>query len=409
MSTTPVRVRPADARSGATFERFTDGGRRWFRKRLRPEHDWITRITGDRDVRTAKIWRAGVMRRAAAVVDHAVVDVSVVDGELAILMRDVGDRLVPEGDGVLDPVTHRGLLDGIAALGTEFRGRRDELGLVPMRDRVRFFARDNIAAELARPDTDPVLRMAYPGAGPFTWDLAWYLALNAARLPEPKEDGFLAGLDRRGVATAGWFDRQLALTLLGGARRGGAGMAVGSPCRSPGAGRGSGVWIRPGRPTAGTSSSTGGGGGPPTRNCPLISAMRCSTTSARPGRRCGRRSDQATTLRCAMPGPGSTRPNAVWASAGSRGGSWTSPSAVVDGPLRSTTSTAGSQGRAEHRAAPGRRQRPACRLSVPRTASTRKTRANPLTSRSAESCRNAAAANTTGIATVGHGHIARQE
>lgn len=281
MTADAVRVRPADARSGAIFERFTDAGQRWFRKRLRPENDWIMRITGDRDFRTAKIWRAGIMHRAAAVVEHAVVDVDVVDGELTILMRDVGDRLVPEGDGVLDTVAHRGLLDGIAALGAEFRGWRDDLGLVPMRDRVRFFAPDNIAAELARPDTDPVLRMAdagwarlderapalaalaravharpealvaaledtpatfvhgdpklgnlgwtpdggtvlldwaYPGAGPLTWDLGWYLALNAARLPESKEDAaaaFRAALDRRGVATAGWFDRQLALTQLG--------------------------------------------------------------------------------------------------------------------------------------------------------------------------------------------------
>jgi hypothetical protein len=208
------------------------------------------RITGDRDFRTARIWRAGVMHRAAAVVDHASVDVDVVDGELTILMRDVGERLVPEGDGVLDMATHRGLLDGIAALGAEFRGWRDDLGLVPMRDRVRFFAPDNIAVEVARPDTDPMLRMAeagwarldgrapalaalvravharpealvaalkrtpttfvhgdpklgnlgwtpdggtvlldwaYPGAGPLTWDLCWNLALNRARLPESKE------------------------------------------------------------------------------------------------------------------------------------------------------------------------------------------------------------------------------
>lgn len=279
--TAVVRVRPADGKSGATFERFTDGGQRRFRKRVRPERDWVMRITGDRDFRTARIWRAGIMHRAAAVVDHAVVDVAVTDGELTVLMRDVGDRLVPEGDGVLDMATHRGLLDGIAALGAEFRGWHDDLGLVPMRDRVRFFAPDNIAAELARPDTDPVLRMAaagwvrleertpalaallravharpeplaaaldrtpgtfvhgdpklgnlgwtpdggivlldwaFPGAGPLTWDLGWYLALNRARLPESKEAAtaaFRAALDRRGIATPGWFDRQLALTLLG--------------------------------------------------------------------------------------------------------------------------------------------------------------------------------------------------
>ena len=46
----------------------------------------------------------------------------------------------------------------------------------------------------------------------------WYLALNAARLPERKEDAidrYAAGLRRRGIGTAPWFDQQLALALLG--------------------------------------------------------------------------------------------------------------------------------------------------------------------------------------------------
>ena len=32
-----------------------------------------------------------------------------------------------------------------------------------------------------------MLDWAYPGAAPPCWELAWYLALNRARLPEPKE------------------------------------------------------------------------------------------------------------------------------------------------------------------------------------------------------------------------------
>ncbi len=119
-----------------------------------------------------------------------------------------------------------------------------------MPERVRFFAPDNIAAELARPDVSPTLQVAdqgwarlatsapelaalaasvhadpgplvraledtpatflqgdwkmgnlghhpdgrtilldwaYPGAGPACWDLCWYLALNRARLPTSKE------------------------------------------------------------------------------------------------------------------------------------------------------------------------------------------------------------------------------
>jgi hypothetical protein len=207
--------------------------------------------------------------------------VAVVDGELSVLMADVGDRLVPPGDAPVDLALHHALLDGLAGLAATFTGWQDTVGLVPMADRFRFFAPDHIAGELARPDADPVLRAAaqgwarldqrapavadvvravharpealaaalartpstflhgdpkmgnlglaadgrailldwaYPGAGPATWELGWYLALNAARLPERKEDAidrYAAGLRRRGIGTAPWFDQQLALALLG--------------------------------------------------------------------------------------------------------------------------------------------------------------------------------------------------
>ncbi|MDQ1534513.1 MAG: hypothetical protein QOF28_2274, partial [Actinomycetota bacterium] len=62
------------------------------------------------------------------------------------------------------------------------------------------------------------LDWAYPGSGPVHWDLGWYLALNSARLPIEKEatiEALRDALERRGVPTAGWFDVQLDLCLLG--------------------------------------------------------------------------------------------------------------------------------------------------------------------------------------------------
>ena len=59
---------------------------------------------------------------------------------------------------------------------------------------------------------------AYPGEGPAGWDLAWYLALNAARLPTSKEDSiavFRDAFSAAGVDPGGWFDDQMALSLLG--------------------------------------------------------------------------------------------------------------------------------------------------------------------------------------------------
>ncbi len=59
---------------------------------------------------------------------------------------------------------------------------------------------------------------AYVGEGPACHELAWHLALDRSRLPVSKEDaidGFRASLERRGVDTGPWWDRQLDLCLLG--------------------------------------------------------------------------------------------------------------------------------------------------------------------------------------------------
>lgn len=66
-----------------------------------------------------------------------------------------------------------------------------------------------------------LLDWAYPGEGPICHELAWYLAINRSRLPightkERTIDDFRAALERHGIDTSPWWDRQLALCLLGG-------------------------------------------------------------------------------------------------------------------------------------------------------------------------------------------------
>jgi thiamine kinase-like enzyme len=59
---------------------------------------------------------------------------------------------------------------------------------------------------------------SYPGEAPPCYELAWYLSINRARLPHAKEDAitaFRASLDGYGATTDGWFERQLAICLLG--------------------------------------------------------------------------------------------------------------------------------------------------------------------------------------------------
>jgi len=281
-----VVLNPADARSGSVFERVTIDGKRYFVKTLGYRTDWIMRVTGDRDLRTMKIWRAGIMRDAPPEIDHAVVGMAAVgereDAMLTILMRDIAEHLFAEDtDEPIPLAAHLDLMDGLAALSERFWGWHDDLGLTSMEERLRFFAPDNIAPEAAVDDpplpvrvatqgwprlaelapglselcsaihaspkaladamrTTPatflqgdwkmgnlghhpdgrtiLLDWAYPGAGPVCWDLAWYLALNSARLPASKEDtiaALRAALERRGVDTTTWFDLQLDLCLLG--------------------------------------------------------------------------------------------------------------------------------------------------------------------------------------------------
>ena len=63
-----------------------------------------------------------------------------------------------------------------------------------------------------------VLDWEQPGHGAPLSDLAWYLAINCRRLPQSKEDSIAAyrrELEACGIGTEPWWDRQLALCLLG--------------------------------------------------------------------------------------------------------------------------------------------------------------------------------------------------
>ncbi len=279
-----VEVRPGDGKSGSAFERLEIDGDRYFVKRLSRRSDWIMRVTGDHVHRPYLVWRAGIMGRAPDCIDHTVVAMQLSgegdDGVLTVIMRDVALHLVPEGDAVVPVAQHGGFVEHLAELSVAFWDWRDAIGLTTMEERMRFFAPDNIAAELTRsevprpieeaatgwstlPERSPImsavtralhvqpglvagplaetprtllhgdwkmgnlgshpdgrtilLDWALSGSGPACWDLCWYMALNRARLPESKEatiERFRDALETRGVATGGWWERQLDLSLV---------------------------------------------------------------------------------------------------------------------------------------------------------------------------------------------------
>jgi hypothetical protein len=284
-ATDRVEVRSSDAKSGSTFERLRIGGARYFLKSLSHDEDWIMRITGDVDHRPLLSWRAGIYHQTPECIDHTIVAMAVegsgTSARLSMLMHDIGEHLIPEGDDVVALTVHESFIEHMAAMHAHFLGWTDTIGLTPLAHRFRFFAPDNIAGELHRADVSPVITVAdqgwrmlpdrapklaaitaaihadphlltralsttpstfvagdwkmgnlgrhpdgrtilldwaYPGEAPGAWDLGWYLALNRARLPQSKEAtiaAYRASLERRGVETSAWFDRQIALSLLG--------------------------------------------------------------------------------------------------------------------------------------------------------------------------------------------------
>ena len=213
----------------------------------------------------------------------------------AILMRDVASSLVPEGDALIDIEQEARLLDHMAQLHAAFWGWPDEIGLMPPAARYTYFTahlpeiearlgsaaavppivgagwsrladaapsvasaiielRDSpwplIAALAELPQTflhgdwklgnlgsgpdgrTILLNWATPGVGSCLSEVAWWLALNTARLPTGKDANielFRAALERHGVDTNGWWDRGLDLALLGGLVQFGWEKALGGP------------------------------------------------------------------------------------------------------------------------------------------------------------------------------------
>jgi len=276
-----------DGKSGTVLERVVIDGDRFVVKHLHPDHDWTMRGFGDLGCRPVTVWTSGLLDAVSCSIDHAVVGAATGLGRngwgAALLLRDVGDHLIPEGDSPVDLAAHRQLLDHLAELAAAFwDAAPDDLPpLLSVESRYSAFGPGWIEAEAARgfPDAVPeiaqrgwaafvdhgpadvvdlveslrrdldplavalrstpqtflhgdwkmgnlgvdgdrtvLLDWTYPGLGPVTHDLGWYLALNRARLPESKEDAieaFRRSLEGHGVRTDGWWDAQLDLGLLG--------------------------------------------------------------------------------------------------------------------------------------------------------------------------------------------------
>lgn len=271
------------SRSGARFERVVIDGERYVVKHLDHRDDWIMRQTGDIGCIPVRVWESGVFDLLPAVIDHTTVGAAREGGRGAVLMRDVHEWLVPDGDAPVPPEQHIRFLDHLAALHAATWGWRDTVGLLPLANRYSFFGPAALASEAALGFPSPVPRLAregwqrlddaspeladalrplrgapWPlldaladtptsllhgdtklanlgtgpdgrtvmidwsqtGEGPPLAEIAHQLALNRARIPpelarDATVDAYRAALQRHGVDTARWFDRQLSLCFVG--------------------------------------------------------------------------------------------------------------------------------------------------------------------------------------------------
>lgn len=279
---TPMKT--GDSKSGAPFERVLIDGEPHVVKYLHVDDDWIQRVTGDLGCLPLEVWRSGILDRLPPCIDHAVVGMAAGLGRggwgAALLMRDVGPWLVPEGDDPVPPEQHARFMDHMAALHAAFWGWDDDRRLMPRAHRYLYFGDTNMALEAARPEPDAIplivvegwrrfaetsrlvapllalreapwpliealaalpqtllhgdwkmgnlgshpdgrtilLDWAVTGRGVATSELAWYLALNRARLPEPKEasiERYRVALEAHGVSTDRWWETAVDLALLG--------------------------------------------------------------------------------------------------------------------------------------------------------------------------------------------------
>jgi hypothetical protein len=250
-ATTREPLAHTDGKSGVPMERVLIGGEPFVIKHVSIDNDWIMRATGDLGCRPLLVWRSGLLEQVPRSIDHAFAGIAREGRGAAILMRDVGRWLVPEGHELISLEQHLRFLDHMAELHAAFWDWRDNVGLVPFSSRYAWFTAEVSASEEARGsgaavpriaaegwrrlpavaprmaeivlpllrDSDPLvaalqttpqtlvhgdwkmgnlgshpdgrtilLDWAVPGRAPACCDLTWYVALNRRRLPQSKEE-----------------------------------------------------------------------------------------------------------------------------------------------------------------------------------------------------------------------------
>jgi Phosphotransferase enzyme family len=211
-------------------ERVLIDGQRYVVKHLSAGGDWLMRSTGDFGLRELALSERGVFAGLPAEIDHAVVAVARDGRHGVLLMHDEFESQRAEsqrgGDSPLPAIIGAGWqrfwsrggqsVDLVRALLEDPTPLVRRIGATPA---TLLHGDVKIANLGCGPDGRTImLDWAPADPGPPWADLAWYLSLNSARLPESKAaviDRYRGALERHGIDTSPWWDSQLALSLLG--------------------------------------------------------------------------------------------------------------------------------------------------------------------------------------------------
>jgi hypothetical protein len=129
---------------------------------------------------------------------------------------DAVPRIAREGWARFAERAPRDVADAVGALRRDTRPLVDAVSATPLTFLHGDWKLGNLG--LGADGRTVLLDWTYCGVGPICAELGWYLAINRARLPHSKEDAvaaFRASLERHGVDTTAWWERQLELSLLG--------------------------------------------------------------------------------------------------------------------------------------------------------------------------------------------------
>jgi hypothetical protein len=181
-----------DSLSGSGFERAVIDGVDCVVKHVGYEVDWLARALGDTRCFALTVWREGLLDALPDRIDHTVLGMARDDrtGTVSILMRDIGEWLVPPGTDPLRMDDHLGFLADLARMHAHFWGFTDTYGLLTPAARYQGLTPETGRREAASGHDDPVPRALGPGwaalrgAAPGLHDDALALATDATALAD---------------------------------------------------------------------------------------------------------------------------------------------------------------------------------------------------------------------------------